>query len=172
MARRSELVALRTENLSFNADTGDGVALIRNAEAGREEPRYLSLEAVTHLRAWMALAQIESGPVFRRFANTGNIGHAAMAPQEVAKIIQRVGVVLNALGDPSHPVWPKDHIATHSTRIGAAHDLAASGIDLTSIMHSGGWNDPKMPRYCTRELAAQESGMARMLKARRESMKP
>ena len=39
-----------------------------------------------------------------------------------------------------------------------------SGIDLTSIMHSGGWNDPKMPRYYTRELAAQESGMARMLK--------
>ncbi len=56
--------------------------------------------------------------------------------------------------------------AAHSTRIGAAHDLAASGIDLTSIMHSGGWNDPKMPRYYTRELAARESGMARMMKAR------
>jgi site-specific recombinase XerD len=172
MARRSELVALRTENISLNADTGDGVALIRNAKAGREESRYLSCEAVTQLRAWMALAQIESGPVFRRFTNTGNVGHAAMAPQEVARIIQRVGVLLNALGDPSQPVWPKDHIAAHSTRIGAAHDLAASGIDLTSIMHSGGWNDPKMPRYYTRELAAQESGMARMLKARREGIKP
>jgi hypothetical protein len=57
-------------------------------------------------------------------------------------------------------------VAAHSTRIGAAHDLAANGIDLTSIMHSGGWNDPKMPRYYTRELAAHESGMARMLKAR------
>ncbi len=32
-------------------------------------------------------------------------------------------------------------------RIGAAHDLAASGIDLTSIMHSGGWTDSKMLRY-------------------------
>ena len=62
--------------------------------------------------------------------------------------------------------WPKDHLAAHSTRIGAAHDLAASGIDLTSIMRSGGWNDPKMPRYYTRELAAQDSGMARMMKAR------
>jgi regulator of protease activity HflC (stomatin/prohibitin superfamily) len=27
-------------------------------------------------------------------------------------------------------------------------------------------NDPKMPRYYTRELAAQDSGMARMMKAR------
>ena len=115
MARRSELVELRTENISFNAETGDGVALIRNAKAGREESRYLSLEAVKHLRAWMALAQIESGPVFRRFANTGNIGHAAMAPHEVARIIQRVGVVLNALGDPNQPVWPKDHIAAQES---------------------------------------------------------
>jgi hypothetical protein len=61
--------------------------------------------------------------------------------------------------------WPKGHLAAHSTRIGA-HDLAASGIDLTSIMHFGGWNDPKMPRYYTRELAAQESSMARMMKGR------
>lgn len=30
MARRAELVALRVEDLSFNTDTGDGVALIRN----------------------------------------------------------------------------------------------------------------------------------------------
>jgi site-specific recombinase XerD len=172
MARRSELVALRTELISLNADTGDGVALIRNIKAGREESRYLSREAVTHLRAWMTLAQIEHGPVFRRFTHTGGVGHSAVAPQEVARIIQRVGSVLNALGDSSHPVWPKDHIAAHSTRIGAAHDLAASGIDLTSIMHSGGWNDPKMPRYYTRELAAQESGMARMLKAKSSTTKP
>jgi hypothetical protein len=34
-------------------------------------------------------------------------------------------------------------------------------------MHSGGWNDPKMPRYYTRELAARESGMARMLKSQK-----
>ena len=32
----------------------------------------------------------------------------------------------------------------------------------------GGWNDPKMPRYYTRELAAKDSGMARMVRARGE----
>ena len=167
MARRSELVALLTENISYNGNTGDGVALVRNTKAGRDESRYLSRDAVTHLRAWMAFAQIESGPVFRRFANTGNVGHTAMAPQEVARIIQRVAKRLNAERASTEPAWPQAHLAAHSTRIGAAHDLAASGIDLTSIMHSGGWNDPKMPRYYTRELAAQESGMARMMKARR-----
>jgi hypothetical protein len=61
--------------------------------------------------------------------------------------------------------WPTLHLGAHSTRIGAAHDMVAAGIDLTSIMHAGGWNDPKMPRYYTRELAAKDSGMARLARA-------
>jgi integrase len=51
MPRRAELVALRVEDLSFNAEVGDGVALIRNTKAGREQSRYLSREAVT----WLSL---------------------------------------------------------------------------------------------------------------------
>jgi hypothetical protein len=57
-------------------------------------------------------------------------------------------------------------LGARSTRIGTAHDMVAAGIDLTSIMHAGGWNDPKMPRWCTRELAAKDSGMARLVKTR------
>ena len=166
MARRAELVALQVQDVSFNSDAEDGVALIRNTKAGREESRYLSQEAVTHLKAWLKEATIKEGAVFRRFNPSGSIGATAIAPQEVARIVQRVGRLLNAQGESGELVWPVDHIAAHSTRIGAAHDLAASGIDLTSIMHSGGWSDPKMPRYYTRELAAQESGMARMMKAK------
>ena len=103
--------------------------------------------------------------MFRRFTPTGNVGYTGIAPQEVARIIQRVSRALHAERGSGERTWPTDHISAHSTRIGAAHDLAASGIDLTSIMHSGGWNDPKMPRYYTRERAAHESGMARMLKS-------
>jgi site-specific recombinase XerD len=166
MARRAELVALRVEDLSINTEAGDGSALIRNTKAGREESRYLSREAVMWLKAWLCHAQIKGGMVFCRFTPTGKVGQSAIAPQEVARIIQRVGRTLNAQHGSGEHAWPADLISAHSTRIGAAHDLAASGIDLTSIMHSGGWNDPKMPRYYTRELAAQESGMARMMKAK------
>ncbi|MGC2459750.1 MAG: tyrosine-type recombinase/integrase [Steroidobacteraceae bacterium] len=172
MARRAELVTLRVEDLSFNTDTGDGVALIRNTKARREESRYLSREAVSWLRAWVDYAQITDGAVFRRFANTGGVGQSAMAPQEVARIIQRAGRLLNGAAGPADFAWPREHLAAHSTRIGAAHDLAASGLDLTSIMHSGGWNDPKMPRCYTRGLAVQESAMARMMKARKQNLKP
>jgi integrase/recombinase XerD len=167
MARRAELVALRIADLAFNAETNDGVALIRNTKAGREESRYLSAEAVTWLKAWLTHAQIREGFVFRRFTPRKAIGRSAIASQEVARIVQRIGQVLNAKGVYGAVAWPAAQISAHSTRIGAAHDLAANGIDLTSIMHSGGWNDPKMPRYYTRELAAQESGMARMMKARK-----
>ena len=90
----------------------------------------------------------------------------------MARIIQQVARVLNVEPAEAELVWPKDHSAVHSIRIGAAHYLAATGIDLTSIMHSGGWNDPKMPRCYTRDLAAQESGMARMLKAPKFSRAP
>ncbi len=62
--------------------------------------------------------------------------------------------------------WPALKLGAHSTRIGAAHDMVAAGIGLTSVMHSGGWRDPKMPRYYTRELAARDSGMARMVRVR------
>ena len=108
-----------------------------------------------------------NGPVFRRLENSGAIGRRAIHPQEVARIFQRVARQLNAGVCPAERPWPDVRVGAHSTRIGAAHDLAAAGIDLTSIMHSGGWNDPKMPRYYTRELAAKDSGMARMVRARR-----
>ena len=81
-------------------------------------------------------------------------------------MLQRIARLLNADTQSCDRPWPGVRLGAHSTRIGAAHDLAAAGIDLTSIMHSGGWNDPKMPRYYTRELAARDSGMARMLRMR------
>ncbi len=164
MARRSELVALRVGDLSFDAKRRDGVAVIRNTKARREESRYLSRAAVAALKAWMSHAQIDQGWVFRRFLRTGATAGTALNAQEVARIVRRVGRLLNAAAQADETPWPIERLGGHSVRIGAAHDLAAAGIDLTGIMHSGGWNDPKMPRYYTRELAAAESGMARMLR--------
>jgi integrase len=167
MARRSELVALTHEDVKLNPETADGVAIIRMTKVGREEARYLAPEAVVPLQAWLKHIGSLEGPIFRRLENTGEVGKRSIQPQEVARIIQRIGRLLNSKHTDSEPVWPVEHLAAHSTRIGAAHDMAATGIDLTSIMHSGGWTDPKMPRYYTRELAARESGMARMMKARK-----
>jgi len=113
---------------------------------------------VTCVKAWLDHVQIKSGPVFRRIENTGQVGERSLHPQEVARILQRIAQRMNA----ESVTWPDLRLGAHSTLIGAAHDMVAAGIDLTSIMHAGGWNDPKMPRYSTRELAAMDSGMARL----------
>lgn len=113
---------------------------------------------VTCVKAWLDHVQIKSGPVFRRIENTGQVGERSLHPQEVARILQRIAQRMNA----ESVTWPDLRLGAHSTLIGAAHDMVAAGIDLTSIMHAGGWNDPKMPRYYTRELAAMDSGMARL----------
>jgi integrase/recombinase XerD len=166
MARRAELVALTVERIRIDEES-EGMALIYMSKVDREEPRFLSREVVIHLRAWLDHAGIASGPLFRRIENTGTIGARALHPQEVARIWQRIARAMNAT-NPAES-WPDLRLGAHSTRIGAAHDMVAAGIDLTSIMHAGGWNDPKMPRYYTRELAAKDSGMARLVRTRRLS---
>src|SRR5450631_3637867 len=163
MARRAELVALTVERCHFDNE-GEGTALIYMSKVDREEPRFLSQEVVVHLKAWLQHAGIISGPIFRRIENTGAIGTRTIHPQEVARTLQRIG---RAMSIASEEAWPSLRLGAHSTRIGAAHDMVAAGIDLTSIMHEGGWNDPKMPRYYTRELAAKDSGMARLMRGRR-----
>jgi site-specific recombinase XerD len=162
MARRGELVALTVERIKID-EAGEGIALIYMSKVDREEPRFLGADVVSHLKAWLEHAHIKSGPVFRRIENTGLVGERSLHPQEVARILQRIAEHMRAQGHE----WPELRLGAHSTRIGAAHDMVAAGIDLTSIMHAGGWNDPKMPRYYTRELAAKDSGMARLVRARR-----
>jgi integrase len=167
MARRSELVALEVQHLQIDRQ-GEGIALIYMTKVDRKEPRFLSAEVVGPLKAWLDHARIAAGPVFPRIESSGAVGSRALHPQEVARMIQRVAKWMTAHRYP----WPNLRLGAHSTRIGAAHDMVAAGIDLTSIMHAGGWNDPKMPRYYTRELAAKDSGMARMVRARSAAKMP
>lgn len=109
-------MALRVADLSFNAESGDAAALIRNTKAGREESRYLSINAVKYLTAWMDFAETKEGAVFRRSTPRGTIGQAAIAPQEAAWIVQRIGRAVNAKGVYGAMAWPASHISAHSTR--------------------------------------------------------
>jgi integrase len=106
MARRSELVALTTDEIKFNPHTGDGVAIIRMTKVSREEARHLVPEAVKPLRTWLSHAGISTGAIFRRFESRRTVGHRSIHPQEVARIIQRVGRLLNAQHTGTEPVWP------------------------------------------------------------------
>jgi hypothetical protein len=113
-------------------------------------------------------AAIEEGATFRRLERTGGAGNRTLYPQDAPCSFEKVAQFMTALGLE----WSTLRLGARSTLSGAAHDLVAAGIDLTSIMHTGGWRDPKMPRYFTRELAAKNSGMRMGMTAVRHRFSP
>jgi len=76
MARRSELIALDIEDLTFAKD-GTGTALIRKSKTDQEGQgavAYLSRETVRHLKHWKKTAKITEGAVFRRLVGRNVVG--------------------------------------------------------------------------------------------------
>jgi hypothetical protein len=48
-------------------------------------------------------------------------------------------------------------------RVGAAQDMAAAaGIELTALMHAGGWKSPEMVMRYIEHVDVAKSGMARL----------
>jgi len=136
---------------------GTGQALIRrgktNAE-GQGRAAYLSRETVKWLNVWLDHAEINEGPIFRRLIGRNGIGDA-LHPGSVAPIFKRVA---QWIGMPARFV---DEVSGHSTRVGAAQDLAELDIDLAAITQAGGWKSPRMPLQYAENINAARSGMAR-----------
>jgi integrase/recombinase XerD len=165
MARRSELVALRVEDLQ-STPRGEGVALLRRSKGdqdGQGAERYLSAQAVTALRRWFDGAGIAQGPVFRRLFPGGRAGPSPVTPHEVARIV-RAAVARYAESLPEQQrrreLPQLSRIGGHSTRIGAAQDLVSNRADLVAVMQAGGWRSTAMPALYTRRLSALRGGMA------------
>ena len=159
MARRSEIVALDVEDLTFASD-GSGTALIRRSktdQAGEGSRAYLSRETVRWLRRWLKTSGIEQEAVFRRLVGQFRLGPRLHA-DIVSDIYKRVGQFIGL---------PEDEVAAisgHSVRVGATQDLLALNIDLASVMQAGRWTTTAMPmRYGEHQLAAR-GGMARAAK--------
>ncbi len=157
LARRSELVALEVSDLDFHPD-GTGLALIRRGKTdaeGQGRVAYLSRETVKHLKIWLEHARIEKGAVFRRLVGRNQIG-GALNPGSIAPIFKRVA---RWIGMPARFV---EEISGHSTRVGAAQDLAELDIDLAAITQAGGWKSPRMPLRYAEKINAGRGAMARV----------
>jgi integrase len=156
LARRGELVALEARDIDFHPD-GTGQALIRRGKTdaeGQGRVAYLSRETVRWLKVWLAHAQITEGAVFRRLIGKNQIG-GALNPGSIAAIFKRVA---HWIGMPGRFVA---QVSGHSTRVGAAQDLAELDIDLAAITQAGGWKSPRMPLQYAEKINAARSGMAR-----------
>jgi integrase len=156
LARRGELVALEVRDIDF-LPNGTGQALIRRGKTdteGQGRVAYLSRETVRWLKIWLAHAKVSEGALFRRLIGRKKIG-GALNPGSIAPIFKRVA---QWIGLPARVV---DQVSGHSTRVGAAQDLAELDIDLAAITQAGGWKSPRMPLQYAEKINAARSGMAR-----------
>jgi integrase len=156
LARRSELVALEVRDIEILPD-GTGRALIRRGKTdaeGQGRVAYLSRETVKWLSIWLEHAKISDGAIFRRLVGRGHIG-GPLNPGSIAPIFKRVA---QWIGMPARFIA---EVSGHSTRVGAARDLAALDIDLAAITQAGAWKSPRMPLQYAEKINAARSGMAR-----------
>ena len=156
LARRGELVVLEVRDIDFHPD-GTGQALIRRGKTdaeGQGRVAYLSRATVRWLKVWLEHAEVEEGAVFRRLIGSAQIG-GPLNPGSIAPIFKRVA---RWIGMPARSVA---HVSGHSTRVGAAQDLAELDIDLAAITQAGGWKSTRMPLQYAEKINAARSGMAR-----------
>ena len=144
LARRSELVAIRSDDLKFTPD-GALKGMIRKSKTdqyGRGRLVFGSERSAKLVRKWLRLKPKEIQPVFCAI-NHGKCENRAICDRNVNDIIKR-GVVkvkrCERLSDLE--------VSGHSLRVGAAQDLLIKGYDLAAIMRAGGWSDPStVSRY-------------------------
>jgi len=179
MARRAELVAFNRGDIKFLED-GSGRALIKRSktdQAGEGHTAYLAPATVRYLKAWLEMAQITKGAVFRRLIGTGFPPKQKPRPgreRKLRTIPERIGPRLSAaaVGNIFKSVArhikmaPEDirGISGHSIRVGATQDLLALNIDLASVMQAGRWKSHRMPMRYGEHVLAGLGGMARAAK--------
>jgi integrase len=158
LCRRSELVALQRKDLQAGP-RGDGTLLVRRGKTDQEGAgmvRFLAPDTMTLLLGWIETAGITEGALFRSVRKGGRVGDA-LDPGDVARLFK--AMVRTAGLTPEQVA----RISGHSSRVGAAQDMAASDrIEMPAIMQAGGWKSPQMVARYTQRQAARRSGAAKL----------
>ena len=144
LARRSELVALRTRDLEFTKD-GALKGMIRKSKTdqyGRGRLVFGSERSAKLLRVWFRKKPKEIDAVFCAI-NHGKCVERPICDRNVNEIIKKSVVKVKRCERPSDL-----EVSGHSLRVGAAQDLLIKGYDLAAIMRAGGWSNAEtVSRY-------------------------
>jgi integrase len=160
MCRREELVSLLVEDIAEAAD-GSGSVLIRRSKmdtTGEGATAYLSPLTMRLVKEWTLQAGIKEGAIFLRVHGAAGVGDPLTA-QNVSAVFRKVGQWIGLEKEE----W--ERISGHSARVGAAQDLLALNIDLSSVMQAGRWKDTRMPMRYGENVLAGRGAMARAAKA-------
>lgn len=136
LCRRGELTGLQIEDLVPLAGGGAKVFVRRakNDPFGESEYAYISGEGLGHLEAWLEVARLSSGPLFRPIFRT-SVGKAGLHPRTVNRILQAAATSAGCA--PSVVA----QLTAHSMRVGPAQDLAIAGYSALQIMRAGRWRN-------------------------------
>jgi site-specific recombinase XerD len=142
MARRSELAALRIEDLMF---TEDGLTVLVRASKTDQEAKgatvhlpygsHASTCPVRTLRSWLTVLadnDFTTGPVFRRITRHGHLQDGGMSG---AAINERVKVLAERAG-----VKGAEKFTAHGLRAGAPTEAARRGVPVAHIAEHGRWS--------------------------------
>jgi len=164
MTRRSEVASMKVEKLEFKKDGSGAIRLgkTKTDQSGKGARLPLTAETMGYLQAWLKLANITEGLVWRAVPARWTGKRPLTKPleaREIARIIKRR--VAQAGMNPSR-------FAAHSTRIGAAEDLVADGASDAQVMQAGRWKSSTMVARYTQHLRDSDNAMMRFRTKRRE----
>lgn len=137
--RRSELVAITVEDLTFS-DEGVDVFLPKSKtdqEAKGQSVAILNgkaLRPADRLKEWLTAAGIISGPIFRRINRGDNLTDEALSAQSVALIVKRYADVAGL---------DVDRLSGHSLRAGFVTSAAENRASISRIMEVTRHRDPR-----------------------------
>ena len=156
LVRRSELVALQVSDIIEEYD-GSATVLVRRSKAdpeGRGATLYLAPDGVSLVKEWLKRSGVRKGNLLRSLcrAVVGDQLDASQVPRIFKAMAERAGL-------PGEVV---EGISGHSTRVGAAQDMVASGIEMPAILQSGRWKTTAMVNRYAEHLVARRSGAAQL----------
>jgi integrase len=157
LCRRSELVALSREDLEIESD-GFGTVTIRRSKTDSEGEGAIAAvtpDAMRHVKAWLAAAGIEAGPLFRGGLKGGRVA-GALDAGDVARIFKAMAGKAGLTSEEAA------RVSGHSTRIGASQDMVRFGAELPAIMQAGRWKTPVMVARYTQRLTARLSAAVKI----------
>jgi integrase len=147
--RRSELVSLDVEDCTFGKD-GLTVTLRRSKTDQDGQGRKVGIPygsnpatcPVRTLQAWLELACITAGPLFRSVSRHGQVQAGRLAGVDVARVVKKLAE--RAGLEPAK-------FAGHSLRAGHATAAAIAGASERSIMNQSGHRSVQMVRRYIRD---------------------
>jgi site-specific recombinase XerD len=135
MARRSELVSLRFEDIEHSPSSA-GIYLGKSKVDQEGNGRWLPISRQTlhQITEWQRAIKADDGFILRALSRRSV--SASLGSGQVSRILKRLAVKAQL------PKAVSRNISGHSLRVGAAQDWTSRGISLPQLMILGGWEKP------------------------------